>query len=350
MSALASSPSVSGFPGSPRGSISGTFGRSTMIDDFKKKIQDLEAKVADRDAKLLSVPDIDGIKLDAEVTKKNNEILQGNVDTMKALSVQLAQQLEEANLMLATFNEKKEIATLQLERDVTYEIDTMRRDYEGRLTELRRTLEEAQMLKQQEHDQAFDREAKSNATNHQILLEKDCLINSLTTQVEVLKNQLEVQLQQQKEQNTSRSNATKMKALRAKREQAAFAGAAESTSYEGPTSSRFRQQSSQQEAVSEMKNVLALTLSVDRSDFEVTRRIRGVGVPPLQGGHHFPADMASDPSILVPSGEDGNRQQQHLGGGGGDNRTAHAWSYRTVSGDNVFVSLVVESSSNNATE
>jgi hypothetical protein len=331
-------------PSSPT-KLSGSFRSAASFrfnaqnEDLKKRVAELEAKLVEKESAMKNLPDVDKISQEMAVTKKNNEILQANVETLKALAIQLATQLEEANLQLATFKEKQHVAALQLERDVGYEIDTLRQDYENRLEELRRALEATQKKMKQSMDESSARELHMEQQLQSIIKEKDAMISSMLTQSEVLKEQLAQVTQREKELRLARTSQQRMRSVRNQREQATFAQLSDS----GLTDDDLR---------SEAKNVLTLNLAVRRSEFEQHRRIRDVGIPPIRGGHHFHVDVASDPVVLIPNGEFSGSEQLSkpslamLAVEFAENPTVtgHTWYYTSIGGDRIQVQLKILSS------
>lgn len=130
------------------------------------------------------------LKLDFITATTNNEILSGNVETLRSLSLQLAVQLEEANIAVKTLQDQLEIANLKAERDKNLELAQLRADYDDRLSELRKALHEEEAAMR---DTVVMWENREEAAERRLLLlerEKDKTISSLTHEIEVLRQGL----------------------------------------------------------------------------------------------------------------------------------------------------------------
>ena len=85
----------------------------------------------------------DALRLERDVAKRNCEILTANVETLKALSLEMATQLDQTNVRCKTLEEKIACAGLRRELHDFEGADAMRKLYEGRLGTLERALQKA---------------------------------------------------------------------------------------------------------------------------------------------------------------------------------------------------------------
>jgi hypothetical protein len=118
--------------------------------------------------------------------RKNLDIAQQNVSTLKALCNQLAQQLNSANSEIAILREKRGVADLSHTRETELRITTIREKYEEQLTAMRKELEEQNEIYTQLATESQDSHRKADKSFKDIIATKDGLIAELTRTVECL--------------------------------------------------------------------------------------------------------------------------------------------------------------------
>ena len=119
-------------------------------------------------------------------SRRNLDISQTNVATLKALSNQLASQLNAANAEVAILRERRDAADLRSARESEERIAEVRETYERRLEALRKELDEQIDLNTRFGAESQDAHRKADRSFRNIIATKDELIAELTRTVECL--------------------------------------------------------------------------------------------------------------------------------------------------------------------
>ena len=164
---------------------------AVMIAVLKAKVAELEkALVKDNFSAARNTLDQERTSAELQTARKNCEILSQNVETLKGVALHLAGQLEEANIRIATFEEKQKVRALKLESDLSQEIASMKKSYETRLDDLRAALRMQEDAAQRNAALLESREDAALRRIAELERAKDSAIRELTHEIEVLRSGL----------------------------------------------------------------------------------------------------------------------------------------------------------------
>lgn len=169
-------------PQSPEGAST-----SPLAETLKSRIVELE-QLAARDKAKVQRMSAEHEKLTGELltANKNVEILQGNVETLKSLAMQLATQLEEANSRVETMRDLHGANVLREKRDNAQQLSELRQEYEERLDSLRETLEEQQRNNDNIRETFEGHQDRLIFEHAQTLRERDAMITELQQKIEMM--------------------------------------------------------------------------------------------------------------------------------------------------------------------
>ena len=156
--------------------------------------------------------DVATLKFELTRAAANNEILQSNIETLKALALQLAVQLEEANLTISTMEEQVAVASLRNEVEMNNAKSEIQNKAETRLAELTKSLAAAEETTRQTISMWEDREAAAERRIALLEKEKDRMISSLTNEIEVLRMGLQDQRSRDRRQRAHNDSRTPLAA------------------------------------------------------------------------------------------------------------------------------------------
>jgi hypothetical protein len=124
--------------------------------------------------------------------RRNLDIAHQNIATLKALSNQLAAQLNTSQAEIAILRERRDAAELRAVRDADARAEEVRASYEARLAELRRELDEQLDVSTRLATESQDAHRRADRSFRDIVATKDGLIAELTRTVECLQAGLRI--------------------------------------------------------------------------------------------------------------------------------------------------------------
>jgi hypothetical protein len=292
--------------------------------------------------------DVATLKFELTRAAANNEILQSNVETLKSLALQLAMQLEEANLTISTLEEQVSIATMRNEVEMNNMKTDIQNKCESRLADLTKALAAAEETTRQTIAMWEDREAAAERRLALLEREKDRMISSLTNEIEVLR----MGLQDQRWRDRTQQQASRQSQVLS----------SSSSPRRGEIASSDRASPSSRRSAANHK-IAVLEVTVPSHVLDQLRYGDDEQVPwllqqqqlqnrshhrnslfddgkPIKGPHPFQVDVTADPSIadltpLLPRAGSGAV-------GVDDNVTKkQGWAVRLVSGETILVSAEV---------
>jgi hypothetical protein len=299
----------------PQSDLSAEDRHAVVVGVLKAKIAELEkALVKDSFTSARSSLDYERTLAELQTTRKNYDIQTQNVETLKGVALHLAGQLEEANIRLATLEEKQKVKALRLESGLTQEMAAVRQQYEQRLDDLRQALRtqedaasrQAALLEARE-DQALRRLAALERA-------KDNTIRELSHEVEVLRAGLAMR--------PDRPSKVGSEPL--------VRGASAAAPWLSPLGPRHPGQDSRGGV-----GVIGLSVAMSHKDAETARFARGIpmsGTPSsiVVADPTLDVDVTADPSVvqpvdLPPSGRVGT----------------HRWGFEMPSGQQVMITVEI---------
>lgn len=157
---------------------------SDLVKTLRHRVVELESQIArDQARSQRQGQESDRMLGELLTSRKNVEILTGNVETLKAFSMQLAGQLEDAKQSLLVMSEKDSVADAKRDRDASAEMSALRIEYEARLMDLRRELDQSNQLCDelraavQDSEEKRIRDVAAVQREHNLLLSDSLKIN-----------------------------------------------------------------------------------------------------------------------------------------------------------------------------
>jgi hypothetical protein len=247
------------------------------------------------------IEDIAHLRVELATALANNEILSGNVETLRALSLQLAVQVEELNVQLKIVRTESESLGLRSARDAQSAIDNTRHEYQREIEALRSALSSEEEALRETVAMWENREAAAERRLLALEREKDRTIGSLTHEIEVLRQSIQFQIQS--------AASTKRPQCSPKR------------NFPVPTLGR-RSGGTQDE--SDVTNIISIVVSLPTSD---TNNLRFSSNPAVVGGGAFHSEIIADPLLLeLVSAPQKTQDSQR-------------WVFRIPSGEQIAISV-----------
>jgi hypothetical protein len=165
---------------------------ATMDAVLQRRVAELETTLA-RDASKFQRAITEHEKLVTQLltARKNNDILCGNIEALKALATQLANQLEDTRNELATVKDAADANDLKLRRDAATELVNFENAYETRLDNMRKAVEEQQGVVDRLMDSQRDVDIRTEIEVARVATAKDLIIAELRQELDVLKCRLD---------------------------------------------------------------------------------------------------------------------------------------------------------------
>lgn len=250
---------------------------AVVIAALRKKVLEFEKLFAKEATKSAPAAD-ESLASELQVSRRNCSILSQNVETLKGVSLQLAAQLEEANIRLATFEEKQKINALRLERDLSIEIENMKAVYEKRLETMREAIKTHEEGSQQTIQILQNREDAALKRIAQLERAKDNTIRELTHEIEILRAGSSMRQQQSARHQTSKKQSSS------------------SVAVEEPMRQEWRSTLGRQHS-SEDICVVTMSVAMQPKDVEQARFLNSMSANPLENA---PRSIAvADPAMHV---------------------------------------------------
>lgn len=243
------------------------------------------------------------LRVELATALANTEILSGNVETLRALSLQLAVQVEELNVQLKMSKTECETLSLRNSRDTQLVIDNTKHQYQRELEALRTALTlETEALR----DTVAMWENREAAAERRLIAlehEKDRTIASLTHEIEVLRQSIHFQVQTAVSPKRIALNASSPRAF--------------------PSPSLGRRAGALP-SEAPLTNILTVAVGLPVSD---ANNLRFTSNPPSLGGGAFHSEIVADPLLL------------ELAGAPQDAHGAQRWVFRMPTGEQIAVSV-----------
>ncbi|CUG91648.1 Hypothetical protein, putative [Bodo saltans] len=247
------------------------------------------------------IEDIAHLRVELATALANNEILSGNVETLRALSLQLAVQVEELNVQLKISRTESETSGLRSARDAQLAIDNTRLEYQREIEMLRSALQSEEEALRDTVAMWENREAAAERRLVALEREKDRTIGSLTHEIEVLRQSVHFQIQSSVSTKRSSSSPTRKFPIPA-------LGRRAGSSYDD----------------SDLTNIISVVVSLPSVE---ASNLRFSSNPPLVGGGAFHSEIIADPLLLELVSAPQQKQD------------SQRWVFRIPTGEQIAISV-----------
>eukprot|EP00758_Cryptobia_borreli_P004506 Tbor_TRINITY_DN4416_c0_g1::TRINITY_DN4416_c0_g1_i1::g.7958::m.7958 len=163
--------------------------------NLKNRIRELEDSISRLENENEGLNDlkkeIESLQQENNITNRNCDILQGNVETLKALSNQLALQLKESKARTRTLEYRLSSESIRKEIESTADIDAIKNDHIKRTSEMEKAMQRSQKANEEIAAKWEEREIIQDLRIRNLEKAKDDVISKLREENKALKTALE---------------------------------------------------------------------------------------------------------------------------------------------------------------
>jgi hypothetical protein len=312
-----------------------------MVNALRDKVVELEAAAATGHARNLRTAG-DGDRLTGELfaAKTNVEILTNNVATLKALSLQLAAQLEEARTEASTRGELNAVDAMRTERDAAAELSAIRIEYETRLERLRQDLSAQQAAGFEMRDRLQAADERQEAAVAAAVAAKDAIIADMQRQIASVNAAAVASVQPGAGPSGRASLASSVSSTGRRGHRKRPTGAGHHT-----VSSRYATDDDTDSwSPKPSHSILGVTVGVENpGDGSATARfVRGIGAMPKATSYFV--DVKADPAALELVAAEPSENNSATAAGGvmmarQDGASDQRWSFLSATGEHITVAV-----------